>query len=65
MSNSSHVTLRRDRKRLMPVGIEQMLVHLTGGRVPVETVHSKLIRTPRRRELALWEARRNRVLSLF
>jgi hypothetical protein len=40
MSNSSHVTLRRDRKRLMPVGIEQMLVHLTGGRASVGTVHS-------------------------
>src|SRR5260221_5154828 len=45
--------------------IEQMLVHLTGGRVSVETVHSKLIRTPRRRELALWEARRNRCYRCF
>jgi hypothetical protein len=36
MSNSSHVTLRPDRTRLMPVGIEQMLVHLTGGHVPAE-----------------------------
>jgi hypothetical protein len=32
MSNPSRVTLRRDRKRLMPAGIEKMLVHLTGRR---------------------------------
>ncbi len=32
MSNSSHVNLQRDRKRLMPAGIEHMLVHLTGCR---------------------------------
>src|SRR5580704_7330062 len=30
MSNSSRVTLQCDRKRLMPAGIEHMLVHLTG-----------------------------------
>jgi hypothetical protein len=32
MSNSSRVTLQCDRKRLMPGGIEHMLVHLTGPR---------------------------------
>jgi len=32
MSNSSHVNLQRDRKQLMPAGIEHMLVHLTGCR---------------------------------
>jgi hypothetical protein len=32
MSNCSRVTLQRGRKRLMPAGIEHMLVHLTGRR---------------------------------
>jgi hypothetical protein len=32
MSDSSRVTLQRGRKRLMPAGIEHMLVHLTGRR---------------------------------
>ena len=31
MSNSSRVTVQRGRKRLMPAGIEHMLVHLTGA----------------------------------
>jgi hypothetical protein len=31
MSNSSRVTIQRGRKRLMPAGIEHMLVRLTGA----------------------------------